>query len=138
MATTATTTMDKHIVGYDSYIADNWNTLEQWERDAYELWTATAGGKTKPAKRAKANESGDIPRTVSLAYMLLIAGLFLFPMHVQSAVLALGAINLGRGKAGHGFVQIALAAAALALYSMGHTVTWDNITALQDRFASGS
>ena len=138
MATTATTTMDKHIAGYDSYISDNWNALEPWERDAYELWTAAARGKAKPRKPAKSQLSDDIPRTVSLAYMLLIAGLFLFPMHVQAAALALGVINLGRGKTGHGFVQVAFAATALALYSMGHAVTWDNIMAFQDRFAAGS
>lgn len=137
MATTATTSMDKHIAGYDGYIVDNWNTLEQWERDAYHLWTAAGRAKTKPAKPAGAHTTGEIPRTVSLAYVLLIAGLFVFPMHVQAAALALGAINLGRGKTGHGFVQIALALAALALYSTGNALSWDNVVALQERFVSG-
>ena len=47
--------------------------------------------------------------------MLLVAGLFVFPLHLQSAALALGLINLGRGKTGHGFVQVALSVVALAL-----------------------
>jgi hypothetical protein len=133
VATTATTPIDEHIVGYDSYIADNWNILEHWERDAYQIWIAPSLGKAKPVKKAASQQSGEIPWTVSLAYMPLVAGLFVFPPQLQSAALALGVINLGRGNTGHGFVQVAFAVVALALFTMGHSVTWENISALQDR-----
>lgn len=137
MATTATTTMDKHIVGYDSYIAANWNTLEQWERDAYQIWTAASRGKAKPLKTKTQRNASVLPRTVVLAYLLLVFGTFVAPLHLDAAALALGVINMGRGRAGHGFVQVALSLAALALYTTGYAVNWESIIALQDRFTAG-
>jgi hypothetical protein len=137
VATTAYTTADKHIIGYDQYIRENWGKIEQWERDLYESANDRSGGngKTNRALKTPGLAPGMVSRTVSMGYMLIAAGLFISPLYVLAAALAFGAINLGRGKTSHGLIQIALAGVALALFSTGHGLSWESLLAFQDRVA---
>lgn len=121
---------EQQAAGYDRYVRENWTNLEQWERDqhaAFASWAtdrnvvsrfvATPAERTgrRPRNRYEASHAkrGSL-RTVSLAYGLILASVFFFPILFGGAGIALGFINLLRQRWDHGLVQIALAAGVIA------------------------
>jgi hypothetical protein len=133
MATTATTIFDDQAAGYDRYVRENWGKLESWERHCYQSFASDdADGKRIGRVRRAATGSGPVARTVSLAYLLMIAGLIFFPLVFQSTALALGMVNLGRGKTVHGVLQVGASVAFLGLYYFGFMTVQDSQVAFRD------
>lgn len=138
---------DQQAAGYERNVRDNWDTLEQWERDYYKAFASWASDR-KAVKRAVAMPerrayrprgwedigfgSRTLPRTISLAYVLILAGLFFFTVAFQGAALGLAAINVARGKWAQGLLQFVIAVAVLAIIQSGYVVTGDSLRSIQD------
>jgi hypothetical protein len=144
-ARTIAAVFEDQAAGYDRYVRDNWERLEQWERDYHQAFTDWSADRRRirrliatPERRGNRPKGwGDtssgprsVPRTVGLAYALAIAGLFFFPMLFLTAALCLAVINAGRGLLGHGLVQIVIAGAALALYQHGIFMTGETLVSI--------
>lgn len=135
---------DAQAAGYERRIRENWDSLEQWERDHYEQFAAWASDKKavkrtiltperRGYRRMSAGAVGSAtPRTVALSYVLIAVGLFFVTMLFQGAALGLAAVNVARGRWGHGLVQFASAAAAIALYRSGAIAPGETFDAIRD------
>lgn len=122
---------NQQAASYERNVREQWDSLEQWERDYYEQFAAWSNDKRAvnrmvlaPEKRGYRRRSNaqlerGFPRTVTLAYILLIAGFFVFTPVLQGAALALAIVNVARGRWGHGLIQFTAALVAIMLYQAG-------------------
>lgn len=128
--------------GYERWVLNNWESLEVWERDQYRAFIAFATDKKRvqsfvtppPAtagpRAATLQDSllrrTSLPRTVSLAYALILTGSYFFPMIFLPVALLLAVVNVARGRWDHGLIQIALGGAVLALHLYGMPLLAEN------------
>jgi hypothetical protein len=138
---------DQQAAGYEQNVRDNWDSLEQWERDYYKEFASWANDRKAVKRVVESPERrgyrprgwGDVStgsrsmlRTVVLAYAVIVAGLFFFTVAFQGVALGLAVINIARGKWTHGLVQLLAAGATLAFFQSGYVVSAESFNALQD------
>jgi hypothetical protein len=137
---TAVNVFEQQAAGYDRYVREHWNELEQWEKEQHAIFSTWATDRNvvgrfvqSPAERwadlrlrtpvqAAKGKRGTL-RTVSLSYALILTACFFFPVAFASSAIALGFINIFRRSWDHGLIQIALACAVIASFVYGISLT---------------
>ena len=133
---TAINVFEQQAAGYDRYVRENWDNLEQWERDqhaAFSCWATdrnvvnrfVATPAEVAASRGRRGSRRPL-RTVSLAYALILSSVFCFPMIFGGAAIGLGFINILLRRWDHGLIQISLAVGVIASFIYG--VSMSNMT----------
>lgn len=137
---------EQQATGYDRYVREHWQSLEQWERDyhtTFKSW-ATDRRNVRRFVSLQIPKSRNQPkswneslvgtsmgmRTISFSYALLLSSIFFFPIVFAAIAAVFGFINSLRGRWDHGLIQIILAAAVVAAFVNGvslSSVTYDFI-----------
>src|SRR5262245_18236077 len=115
-------TMDKVLQDqssrYERWVAEHWDEIECWERDQYYDFRSLVGNKhnrklmtttpdTTSHRQGRTWEEALLgpqvrERTLSLGWAVMLVGILVFPIFLQSIAFALGLINAGRRKWDHG------------------------------------
>src|SRR5262245_33684264 len=121
---------DDKTAGYEQYIRDHWNELEDWERAHYarfSQWTADRKQVkryvTQPVELPDARpsyagqkviEASSQPQSIALAYALALVGIVFFPFILESAAILLALVNMICRRWEHAMLQLGIALAVLS------------------------